>query len=68
MARALFVEIAALHEQIEGPLTPSGLDASDALHLRWRFQVFEELTFIHKQIIRADLVENQPIVFLLLGP
>src|SRR5438105_108070 len=67
VAGVLRVQEAGLHEGIERALAAAGLDARDALHLGRRFQVLVILGLVNEQVIGAQLVENQPIIFLVLG-
>ncbi len=61
------VEVAAFHVEIKGPFRAAGLDAGDAVHFRGDFQVLGVLRFIDEEVIDAQLVENQPVIFLVLG-
>ena len=61
------VQVAGLHEQVEGAFGAAGLDAGDAVHLGRRLQVLEVMGLVDEDVIDAQLVEDQPIVFLVLG-
>ncbi len=63
----LLAQVAGLHVDIERPLGAAGLDAGDAVHLGRRFQVLEIMCLVDEDVIDAQLVEHQPVVFLLLG-
>ena len=61
------VQIAGLHEQVECPLAAARLNAGDALHLGRRFQVLVILRLVDEHVVDSQLVEDEPVVFLLFG-
>ena len=60
-------QVAGFHVEVEGPLAAAGLDAGDALHLGRRLQVLEVMRLVDEDVIDAQLVEDQPVVLLVLG-
>ena len=67
VAGMLLAQVACLHVHVEGPLAAAGLDAGDALHLGRRLQVLEVMRLVDEDVIDAELVEDQPVVFLVFG-
>ena len=67
VAGVLLAQIAGLHVEVERPLAAAGLDAGDAVHLGRRFQVLEIMGLVDEEVIDAELVEDQPVVLLVLG-
>ena len=63
----LLVQVAGFHVEVEGPLAAAGLDAGDAVHLGRRLQVLEIMRLVDEDVIDAEFVEHQPVVFLVLG-
>ena len=66
MAGMLLMQVARLHQEVEGALAAAGLDAGHALHLGRRLQVLDS-RLVHEDVIDAELVEDQAVVLLLLG-
>ena len=56
----------AFHEQIEGSERSAGLHARYLPHFGRRFQVLEQVGFIHEQMIDAQILESQAGVLALL--
>ena len=67
VAGVLLVQVAGLHVEVEGPLAAAGLDAGDAVHLGRRLQVLEVVRLVDEDVVDAQLVEDQPVVLLVLG-
>ena len=67
VAGVTLVQVAGLHVEVEGALGAAGLDAGDAVHLGRRLQVLEVVGLVDEQVIDAQLVEDQPVVLLVLG-
>ena len=61
------LQIAGFHVHVEGTFGAAGLDAGNAVHLGRRFQVLEIMCLIDEDVIHAQLVEDQPVIFLVLG-
>ena len=60
-------EVSGLHVEVKRAFAAASLDAGDALHLGRRFKVLEKLRLVDEDVVDAELVEHQPVVFLLLG-
>ena len=67
VAGVLLVEVAGLHVEVERPLAAAGLDARDPVHLGRRLQVLEVVGLVDEDVVDAQLVEDQPVVLLVLG-
>ena len=67
VAGVLLVEVTGFHVNVEGSLAAAGLDAGDALHLGRRLQVLEIMGLVDEDVIDAEFIEHQPVVFLVLG-
>src|SRR3954454_1603809 len=67
MSSVLLVEVTGLHEKVERPLAPGGLNARDPLHLGGGLEVLEIMGLIDKQVVHPELVEDEAIVLLVLG-
>ena len=67
MAGVLPMQIPGLHVHVERALAAAGLDADDAFHLGRRFEVLVVLCLVNEEVIDAQLIEHQPVVFLVLG-
>ena len=60
-------QVAGLHVEVERPLAPAGLDARHPLHLGRGFEVLEIVGLVDEEVIDPKLVEDQAVVFLVLG-
>ena len=67
VAGMLLAQVAGFHVEVEGPLAAAGLDAGDPVHLGRRLQVLEVMGLVDEDVIDAELVEDQPVVLLVLG-
>ncbi len=63
----LLVEVAGLHVEVERPLAAAGGDAGDPLHLGRRLEVLVGLELVDEDLVNPELVEHQPVVFLVAG-
>src|SRR5438105_4568216 len=61
------MQISRLHVEVEGTFAAGGLDAGDALHLRWGLQVLVVLGFVDEEIVNAELIKDEPVILLVLG-
>ena len=67
VAGVLLSQIAGFHVQVKGTFAASGLNAGDAIHFRRRFQVLEKMGLVDEEMIDAQFVKHQPVIFLVLG-
>ena len=58
MAGVSPVQELGLHVHVERALTAARLDAGDALHLGWRFEVLKVLRFIDEHVIDAEFIKD----------
>ena len=61
------IEVAGFHVEVEGALAAAGLDAGDALHLGRRLQILEIMRLVDEDMVDAQLIEDEPVIFLVLG-
>ena len=63
LARVLLVQVLRFHVQVEGAFAAPGLDAGHPFHLGGGLQVLEIMRLVNKEMVHAELVEDQAVVF-----
>jgi hypothetical protein len=61
------VQEAGCHVEVKGPFTAACLNACDAFHFGWGFEILEVVTLVNEQVVNAQLVKDQAVVFFLCG-
>ncbi len=67
MPGVLLIQVSGFHVYVERPFPAAGLDAGDALHLGRCFQIFEIMHLVDEDMIDAEFVEYEPVIFLVFG-
>ena len=68
VAWMVFMEIAALHVQVESAFTSGGLNSGYPFHFGGSFEVFEtHVLFTNDEVIDGQVVEHKAIILFVLG-
>ena len=67
MPGMLQVQVTSLHVHVERSFAAAGLDAGDAFHLGRRFEVLVVLRLVDEDMVHTDLVEDDPVILLILS-
>ena len=59
----LLLQVAGLHEHVEGSIAVGVRHSGNPAHLRRITQIFVQVSFIHEELINAELLKCERLVF-----